>query len=437
MPSELFEDDMADAMHDTARHFEPANLTDLVNGGVRDGRRRRARRRAGVLGGSAALVAVAVTGALVVGPHTGGGAVTGVGAASAGFSRPAASAGPSSPDSVSAAQMVGLLKSVLPPGQVTQTLGRATNDPDVPDAPLAQGVLNGGLVTVLLQKGGFGAGGEACDPTAGTTCTRVRLPGGGTFVFSKGYEYTPPRAGVPDAKSWSGVYTTADGKEQVTIDEWNATAEKGAQPGIANPPLSQAQVQGIATNAVWNRVFAVLPATVVPTGPSGSPSTGPGTGSSGGPSGGGVTDGKDIAGLLNKLLPKGVRHSGTSTQDGFAQELIDAGHGNGLIQINTQQWDIDPKDAGSPSSMIPSEQQIFAGATVLSNGDQLLVDQGSAEKGGNGAVEWTVDLLTPSGFRVVASEFNAPAQGVAATLAEPVLTINQLRALVTDPAWEA
>lgn len=419
MPSEPFDDDVANAMRDTAQHFKPANLTDLVDAGVRDGRRRKARRRAGMLGGPAALAAAVVTGALVVGPHTGGRATAGVGAASAGYSRPVASTGPASANGVSAARMVDLLKSVLPAGKVTHTQGRGSNDPDVPNAPLAEVVLNGGLVSVLLQKGGFGTSGETCDPTPGTACVRVQVPGGGTFVFSEGYEYTPPRQGTPDAKDWSGVYTTANGTEQVAIEEWNATAEKGAQPGIANPPLNQAQAQAIATDGVWKGVFAALTTTVIPTGPSGP-----------------VLGGKDTASVLNRLLPKGVLHSGTSTQDGFAQELINAGHGNGLLQINTQQWDIDPKDAGSPSAMIPAEQQIFGDATTLPNGDKLVLSQGTAEKGGNGAVQWTVDLLTPSGFRVVASEFNAPAQGVAATLSKPVLTTDELKAIVASPAWE-
>ena len=80
--------------------------------------------------------------------------------------------------------------------------------------------------------------------------------------------------------------------------------------------------------------------------------------------------------------------------------------------------------------------QVFAGATVLANGDKLLLTQQSAEKGGSGAVQWTADLLQPDGLRVVVSEFDSPSQGTAATRRDPVLTMDQLKAIVTSALWK-
>ena len=70
------------------------------------------------------------------------------------------------------------------------------------------------------------------------------------------------------------------------------------------------------------------------------------------------------------------------------------------------------------------------------DGSKLVTTQGPAEKGGSGAVQWTADVLRPNGLRILIMEFNAPAQNTAAIRTDPVLTMAQLKAIVTSPEWK-
>ncbi len=142
-----------------------------------------------------------------------------------------------------------------------------------------------------------------------------------------------------------------------------------------------------------------------------------------------------ILATLGKLFPKGITTSGESGQAGYVSVELDDGRGPALFQVNVQHWDLN-SSLTDPNSDASAMFQMFAAATTLGNGDKLLLSQEGAEKGGSGAVQRVADLLQPDGLRVVVMEFNSTAQGTAATRPLPVLTLAQLRAIVTSPLWK-
>ena len=414
-----FEDDLGTAFQDTAQSFQP-DLVALVNGGVADGRRRRRRRTAGILGGVTALAVVAVVGGTVL-PGALKENRADVGAASYGTPVTRHATGPV----LSAGWMNGTLAGLLPAGSVFAPAG--TGAPDTAAVVLDDGK-GAALIDFSLSKVASGAATPGC-PAASVVpnqvCTVQVLPGGGRFVFEQGYEYpnrttttVGGRTVAVDTKDWSGSLVLPDGG-LLQLEEWNAPAEKGAAETRKNPPLTAAQVQAVLTAKDWTPALAAIPTPAPVVQP---------------PVPGDTTEAHILA-TLKKLFPKGIAVSGESGQPGYVSVEIDDGHGPAMFQINVQHWDLstDPND---PNTDAAAMAQVFAGATVLADGDRLLVDQEGAEKGGAGAVQRVADLIQPNGLRVVIMEFNSTAQGTAATRPLPVLSLAQLRAIVTSPLWK-
>ncbi|SEK19661.1 hypothetical protein [Streptacidiphilus jiangxiensis] len=410
-----FEDRLAQSMRDTGEDFAPRDLVGLVNGGVTDGRKRRRRRNVAVLGGSAALALVAVGGAMVPSLLNTTGAHHVAGPAAQPKMSLTASAKPVS-DGELAKQMIDTLKGLLPSGgRITDATGRWVMPGGRMLAPLASLVYDDGhgasAIEVGLTHNRPGGQLPSCANPAyapNDVCHTYRLPGGAWLYLDQGYEYPSHGYGTKD---WHATLIKADGS-QIDVDEWNAAAEKGAPVTRATPPLSADQLRALATSTAWRPLLAALPAPKpIPPRPSG---LGP--------------DGGAILRTLNGLLPHGVTGHNPDSQSGYAEEqLRDGKAGAGLIGVNVQLFN-SSEDAGIVS-------QLFAGATTLPDGSRMVVRQQAAEKGGSGAVQWVVDLIRPDGERVVAQEFNSPRQGVAADRSQPVLSIDQLKALVTDPAW--
>jgi hypothetical protein len=271
-------------------------------------------------------------------------------------------------------------------------------------------------IDVSLQwvaSGNTSAAGLTCpDPAYNPhdVCSMTKLADGSRLMVDRGWEYSDMKGGM---KSWNAWLTTPEGG-QVMISEYNSAQEKGAVTRT-DPPLSVDQLKVVATSAKWTPAVAALPRPKpAPTRTVPKSLTGP-----------------QILSVLNRLLPAGVTRSHENGEDGFADLLLNDGKGNGLFQINVQDYSADLAK-GDASGILP----VFAGAAVLPDGSKLKTTQGPAEKGGSGAVQWTADILRPNGLRIVIMEFNAPAQNVAATRTDPVLTIAQLRAIVTSTDWK-
>jgi len=426
-----FEDDFTGALQEAGQSFEP-DVVVLVNGGVREGRRQRRRRTATVLGGASALAVAGVVGGLLLPGAASGGPVAGPAHSGAGPAVPTAT--PTTHTAVgvfSAQQMVAALKSQLPTGSVTQAEGRGTDGSVVgganaqSGAPFAGLVLDDGhgaaqievavnRVSPTAQAGG--AAGLACpDPayTPYTVCTVVQLPGGGRYQLEQGYEFPDKH---PDTKDWTGYLTAADGM-QVVLQEWNAPAEKGAATTRPNPPLDSAQIQKILSSHIWTAPFTDLPKP--------QPVTAPTTAQD--------TAGTQILANLDRLLPAGITAAHQNSSDGFADIQVNDGHGPALLQINVQHWNL-TSNPNDPTSDAAAMASLFAGATTLPNGDKLLLlqSQGSVA----GTVERTADLLQPDGLRIAIMEFNSPSQITAATRPDPVLTLDQIKAITTSPLWK-
>ncbi len=399
-----FEDELGAAFQETAQSFQP-DLVALVNGGVADGRRRRRRRTAGVLGGVAALAAVAVVGGTVLPGALKDSRAEADAASAYGTPVPHHATGPL----LSPGWMNSTLAGLLPAGSVFAPAGTGARGTAAVVLDDGQGaaLIDFSLTNVAPDSPGPGC--PAASAVPNQVCTVKVLPGGGRFVFEQGYEYPTE---TTSAKDWSGSVTFPGGG-QLQLEEWNAPAEKGAADTRKNPPLTAAQVLAVVTAQAWKPALAALPTpapVVQPPVP-------------------GDTTQAHIMATLKELFPKGVTSSGESGQPGYVSVELDDGHGPALFQTNVQHWDL--TSSGDATAMA----QVFTGATVLANGDKLLLSQEGAEKGGAGAVQRVADLLQPDGLRVVVMEFNSTAQGTAATRPLPVLTLAQLRAIVTSPLW--
>jgi hypothetical protein len=409
-----FEDQLGDSLRRTGNSFHPEDSPALVESGLRRGRRTVRRRRTSAVTGSVVALALvgfggAYTGGLL---DSGGGGNGGGGSASdraavGGASKPA-------PLSVSGAQMVKTLKSLLPHGKLTQTEGRGT-DEDRP--PLAYGVFDDGkgksAISLVLDRVDPSLvpaleAEAACQGAVlsnGESCKTETLPDGSWLKIYKGYEYPDHRA---ETKDWTASLITPQGY-RVDVSEWNSAAEKGAPISRPEPPLSSAQLKGLVTAKAWKPVLAVLKG---PAKPDAKGTPGKDTGE---------VAAASVQHALLQSLPAGLTVTGKGSQEGYAFAVVNDGDGLSLVQINVQRNMADVTPQGD--------------LTRQPDGTALGLSKQAGEKGGAGVVQWTADAVAPDGFRVVVSAFNAGDQAAAATRAEPALSMAALKGIALDPKW--
>ncbi|MGW2306084.1 hypothetical protein [Streptomyces sp. NPDC001809] len=432
---EGFEDALGAILHRTGDGFAADDRRELVEGGLRRGRRRLVRRRLAVGGGVLALAAVAVGGVYggsLVSPSGGTSSV-------AGPSRPTPSVDPvpgkqrPGEAKILVADIAAALKSNLPEGkwEIEGLDGFGQSLTGVYD----EGKGRSG-VTVGLYRAGTGEAGEdqvACPDKVFVPyddCTEETVPGGGRLMIMQGYVYPDKRE---ETKAWRAVLLTRDGF-LVDVSEYNAAAEKDAPVSRENPPFTPAQLRALVTADDWGPLTAQLPANVDTSG------DGRGSGGGGQVGGQGDTGGKNGTGesrrhvepvsgavqaALRSLLPEGLEVVGKGGDGEYAYLVVDDGRGRSLVQINVQQ------------DMANVADDLFGSGdvTTLPDGRRVKLTQQPGEKGGAGVVWWTADTMTPEGFRVVVSAFNAGAQHEAATRAEPALTMDQLKSIALSPKW--
>ncbi|MFD0317008.1 hypothetical protein [Streptomyces flavalbus] len=387
----------------------------LVTAGQARGRRLRLRRRAAVLGGAASLTLVGVGGALVL-PGSGGGGDGASGASpAASAQRAAATDAP-----VTAEAMLTTLRSLLPEGDVSQERSGDGSQGSAFATVVFDDGQGGGAVAVSvdrLQPGGDDADQMTACPdktaVAYDSCDSTELGDGSALMLMQGYEYPDRRV---DTKLWRADLVTPEGYH-VSVNEWNAEAEKDAPVTRPEPPLTLAQLRTIATADAWRAAAASLPEN-----PKGVPDDG-GTRPEVPP----VT-GPPVLQVLTDLLPDGVevvsQEGGDSVEYGYV--IVDDGDGRSLVSVQVQ------------TGMADVAGDLFGpDDETLGDGTRVAERQRPGEKGGAGVVWWSVDTLRPgpNGERVIVDAFNSEAQHTAATREEPALTMAQLREIALDPRW--
>ncbi|MFE5730873.1 hypothetical protein ACFQ7A_08205 [Streptomyces sp. NPDC056528] len=414
-PHDGFEEELGAVLRRTGDGFAADDRRELVEGGLRRGRRRLVRRRLAVTGSALALAAMCaggVYGGLLFTP--GGPAdTTSVAAAPP---KPTSATDPVGPlpdmARIPVKDVAAVLKAHTPAGQ-----WRIDDENGLGQGVL--GVYDDGkgeaAVSVFLSRSyGPGEAGEGlvtCPDKAhapDVECTTEKLPGVGRLMLLQGYEYPDRRE---ETKSWRSTLLTEDGFI-VDVSEYNAAAEKGAPISREDPPFTLAQLKTLVTADAWRPLLAKLPEPSKPSTPPSVPDE---------------PSGKAVRTTLRSLLPKDLKVEGKGGQDdyGYVNLLVDDGEGRSFVEINVQ------------TGMDDVAEHLYGiGATTLPDGRLVGVTQEAAEKGGEGVVAWTVDTLTPKGFRVVITTLNSDGYRAPATRAEPALTVEQLKTIALSPKWE-
>ncbi|MFF8844834.1 hypothetical protein ACF08N_19295 [Streptomyces sp. NPDC015127] len=408
-----FEDELGDALHRTGDGIRPANRRALVEGGLRRGRRKQGVRRAAVAGSALALAAVGLAGTYatgVIGERDGGGKGS---VASAG-EVPQLSV-EKTDGAVTAEEMIGALKALLPAGDVVHEGGRGSSKVG-PSMPYAAVVFDDGKGQAQISFGfntvepdGDMADDYVTCPSKALVdhdgCTAETLADGSRYMLIKGFVYDRGEG----AKQWRATMVTPQGV-LVDASEYDSPAEKGGEITRSAPPLTAEQMKALVTDASWQPLMKEFRAEA---GAPPADDTRPGE-----------LSGEDMTRTLTELMPEGLEVTDKGGDVGYGFVVVDDGKGGSFVQINVQ-----PR----MDDLAPE----FAGAEPLPDGTRVKEGQEADpdQKGGAGVVGWTVDTLRPDGFRVVITAFNAPGQGQDAGRERPALTMEQLRAIALDEKW--
>ncbi|QES49422.1 hypothetical protein DEJ50_18010 [Streptomyces venezuelae] len=412
-----FEDEVGAALRRTGDGFATDQQA-LVDRGEQRGRRLVARRRVAAVTGTVLTMAVIGGIGAYSGGWLGGGEAKGGGANVATAPSPADSPVQREEDTVgagrgavTAAQMVATFKSLLPGGTFTDTLSRGTDSA----RPGVSGLYDDGKgkaaiglsLSRIAPAGTMARQMTQCpdkEMSGYDSCTSEKLADGSQLLLYRGYEYPDRRV---DTKLWRATLATPQGF-LVDVSEWNSPAEKGEPVSRPNPPLTLAQMKTLVTSGTWHAALNDLPAA--------RPEK-PGPGLSGGPEAGPI--------LLSLLPNDGISVVGKGGQGDYAYAVLDDGKGKSLVQVNAQ-----PGMGDAAGALFGSGD-----VTTLPDGTKVKVEKKPGEKGGAGVVWWTVDTLRPDGMRVVVSAFNTGNQNKPATRTNPLLTIEQLKAIALSPKW--
>ncbi|MFF1491346.1 hypothetical protein [Streptomyces sp. NPDC058304] len=406
------EDVLGEALRRTGDGFTPDPHA-LVAAGEQYGRRLAARRRAAVVGGSVVALAVIAAGSAYAGglfDGAGGSGAT-VAAPPAVPKEPPAAKEKTGGGSVSADQLIGVFRQLLPGGTVSGAKARGTGETAYPsvsglyddgEGPAALGV----ALARVDPKGQIAAQSVTC-PDENVLdfdgCTAETLADGSKLMVFQGYEYPDRR--VP-TKVWRATLVTPQGC-QVDVQEWNATAEKGQPVSRDNPPLAPEELKEFATSPLWQPALSDLPA-AEPDAVAGQTATA-----------------ASAAAVLESLLPKaGITVGSKGGEGDHGYVVLDDGKGKSLVQVGVQ--------AGMGDVL---KGHFGSGAVTLPDGTRVKSEARDGEKAGANVVWWTVDTLRPDGRRVVVSAFNTGNQNKPATRDKPILTMEQLKQIALDPKW--
>ncbi|MFF1408740.1 hypothetical protein ACFVX6_02910 [Streptomyces sp. NPDC058289] len=420
-----FEDELGEALRSTGDGFTSEGR-DLVDAGERRGRRMVARRRAAMAGGSAlALALIGTAGAYANGMLGAGG---GGGRANVASSQEPPALGPLvrqgqeqrtnrvGTGAVSAEQLTGVLKQLLPQGTLSTVEARGTGHELGPAVSAVfddgEGKSTVGFGLYRIDPKGEMAEDMLKCPSKTTTkydsCTSETLEDGSRLFLYKGYVYPDHRA---DVKSWRAIVVTPQGF-MVDAHEENSEQEKGAPVSRPTPPLTLAQLQALVTSPLWHPALNDLPA-------AGQEEERPAG-----------RQGAKAVDILEQLLRTDgipvVRRDEEGPDLGYL--VLDEGKGKSLVSL-----DIQVDSAETPGTWA----DLFKDAETLPDGTKVLTRKRDGDKGVPGMVWWSAEALRPNGTRLILSAFNAETQGSAVTRKDPVLTVERMKELVTSPKWAA
>ncbi|MER5413686.1 hypothetical protein [Streptomyces virginiae] len=409
-----FEDELAEALRRTGEGFtsDPGALAEA--GGAR-GRRLVARRRAAVAGGSVSALLLIATAGAYSGGLFGSSDAEGAVHVTAPTPTPPADGRQTGTGAVTADQMIGKMRALLPGGRIDAPKARGTEDELGPRVGVVYDDGKGPAAVFLsLQRvDPFGSGARAqteCEDKnlhGYDACRTEQLPDGSRLLLYQGYEYPDRRE---DTKVWRAVLVTVQGF-LVDASEWNAAADKGAPVSRTDPPLSVEQLKGLVTSTTWHAALNDLPAA--------EPEPAP-------PPESIVLRDRKAVDALEQLMTRlriTVPIVSRGGQDSYGFVVLDDGKGKSLVQINVQ-------PAASPSGF--SGNSAF---TTQSDGTKVREVTGPGEKN-KGVTQWKVDTLRTDGLRVLVTAFNTADQNGPATRPAPALTMKQLRQIALAPEWK-
>ncbi|MFA7762217.1 hypothetical protein [Streptomyces sp. NRRL S-448] len=405
--------ELAEALRRTGEGFttDPEALADA---GEERGRRRVARRRAAVAGGSVLALALIATAGAYSGGLFGGSGPEGTVHVAAPLPTPPGNGRQTGAGAVTADQMIGNLKSLLPGGRLTEPKARGTEDELGPRVGIVYDDGKGpAAISLSLQRvDPFGSQSRAqteCEDKNLHTyddCRTEQLPDGSRLLLHQGYEYPDRRA---DTKVWRAVLVTVQGF-LVDASEWNAAADKGAPVSRPDPPLTVAQLKSLVTSDTWHAALNALP----PADPEPAPE----------PESIALRDRKAVDALEHLMAQFGITVPIVSKggQGTYGYVVLDDGKGKSLVEINVQSHANPSGFTGNPA------------VTTESDGTKVKVTAGPGEKN-KSVTQWKVDTLRKDGLRVLVTAFSTADQNGPATRPSPALTMAQLRQIALAPDW--
>lgn len=158
--------------------------------------------------------------------------------------------------------------------------------------------------------------------------------------------------------------------------------------------------------------------------------------------GSGAVTGEQLIAVLKALLPGG-RLTGTEARGTDEPPMVSGvfDDGGGAAAISVGLYRVDPKGADARGVTTCGDRNLRGyddcRTEHLADGSRLMLFQGYEYPDRRVDTRvWRAVLVTPRGFQVDVSEWNAPAEkGAATTRAAPPLTTAQLKALATSDRW--
>lgn len=246
-----------------------------------------------------------------------------------------------------------------------------------------------------------------------------------------------------------------DRKDRESFEDGLGAAMKqaGEEFSVAGRPLLDGGVARGRRRTVLRRSAAVTGsvAALAAIGLGGSFVTG-GIGSSqnGGEVGGTSAALSPVAGTLAALLPEGrlteepVGGGGGTDErkrprpEGAASVVYDDGHGKAALSVTLGREDpgrLNEDELSCPDSNVNTFED--CSATKLKDGSRLVLFKGWEYPDRREETKWWyADLLTPEGYRISMSEWNAPAEkGAPVSRSTPPLSLDRMKELVRAEEW--
>ncbi|MFG2134594.1 hypothetical protein ACGFNV_43490 [Streptomyces sp. NPDC048751] len=237
-------------------------------------------------------------------------------------------------------------------------------------------------------------------------CSLTHLENGATLIL----DTSPVDEAQPSAgQRWTAVRTDQDGS-QIAVSASNTRNNKDAASSRPTPPLDERQLTDIAVSAAWKPVVAALPAPPRDPSPAAAFQSLPA---------------EKVTEVVSRSIPHGLRTADRGGAPGYGHLTVDDGAGKCLVAVTVQRWK--PDD--------PALESLFEGAVRNPDGTRVKSTRSHPEKGGEGAVEWSVDTWRPDGLRIAVIELNAKAYKLPGTRRTPALGVDQLKRIALSEAW--